>query len=147
MYVPSVRLPCLEKGHMRLINDLLASGTAFNVIVNIKPQAFAEVLNITQAATSVATIVLCSALIVTRIYKMSIPNSAYSTVATMMIESASLYSVTAVIWMAFHFIETERIFEGTLYIESFFTAMIVSPQNTFHVHEFHETNPSVFHQL
>jgi hypothetical protein len=87
-----------------------------------------EVIYITQAATSVATTVLCSALIVTRIYKMSIPNySAYSRVTTMIIESASLYSIAAVIWMAFDFLETERALKCALYTESFFTAMIVSP--------------------
>jgi hypothetical protein len=102
----------------------------------------------TEAATSVATTVLCSALIVTRIYKMSIPNHAtYSKVTAMIIESASLYSIAAVLMTAFQFLESERALEAALYVESFFTAMIVSLPDAFYIHEAHQRNLSVSHQL
>jgi hypothetical protein len=88
-------------------------------------------MDMIQTATSVATMVLCSALIVIRIYKMSLPNYPfYSTLTTMFIESASLYSIFGVLWTVFQFLDLGRPFEGGLYIECFFTAMIVSPQHT-----------------
>jgi hypothetical protein len=132
---------------MRLINVLLASGVAWNIIINtVRPQKAYNVMSITQTTTSVATTVLCSALIVIRIYKMSIPSDpTYSTITTMIIEPASLYSVAAVLWMALEF--SDRAFEGALYIESFFTAMVVSPQKTFHIHGIDTINRSVFRQL
>jgi hypothetical protein len=116
---------------MCLSNVLLASGAAWNIIINTKDwQKGYDVMSITQATTSVATSVLCSALIVIRIYKMSIPNhTTYPAITSIIIESASLYSIAAVLWMALEF--SERSFEDALYIESFFTAIVVSPQKSF----------------
>jgi hypothetical protein len=135
MRAPSVWNDCFKQRTNLTLRIFSAAGFAF-FILDIIPPTFSDeifvALNITNVSLSVATTLLCSLIIVVRIFLVSrMPGTTHQPIkaAEIVIESAAFYSITALIWIALPYAST---LTYNLYVDVFYTiATVCGPISLF----------------